>query len=99
MEHLQKVVDLYGDADIVLTTAEWEKVFTLGKGFLDIYSMLNAWAAEEERLLFHKVCLMRCVLLAWNTIVLENMKNKALGCQTILARFYVRGDAAAQFPA
>ena len=55
MEHLQQVVDLYGDADIVLTTAEWEKVFTLGKGFFDIYSMLNAWAEEEERLLFHKV--------------------------------------------
>ena len=55
MEHLQQVVDLYGDADIVLTTAEWEKVFTLGKGFSDIYSMLNAWAEEEERLLFHKV--------------------------------------------
>eukprot|EP00435_Cladocopium_sp_Y103_P046283 s399_g13.t1 len=29
MEHLQKVVDLYGDADIVLTTAEWEKFLEL----------------------------------------------------------------------
>ena len=55
MEHLQQVVDLYSDADIILTTAEWEKVFTLGKGFLNIYSMLNAWAQEQERLLFHKV--------------------------------------------
>jgi hypothetical protein len=55
MEHLQKVVDLYSEADIVLTEQEWEKVYTLGKGFLDIYSLLNGWAEEQERLLFHKV--------------------------------------------
>jgi hypothetical protein len=32
MEHLQEVVDLYGYADIVLATAEWEKI-PLVKGF------------------------------------------------------------------
>ena len=34
MEHLQKVVDLYGEADIVLTKQEWEKVYTLAKGII-----------------------------------------------------------------
>ena len=52
MERLQKVVDLYSEADIVLTQEEFEKVYTLGKGFLNIYSMLNA---GEDLFLFSKV--------------------------------------------
>lgn len=55
MEHLQKVIDLWSGADIILTTEEWQQTMTLGKGFLDTYSLLNQWAADEERMLFHKV--------------------------------------------
>lgn len=55
MEHLQKVVNIYDEEDIVLTIEKWTEVFTLAKGFLDTYSILNTWGEEEERLLFHKV--------------------------------------------
>ena len=55
MEHLQKVVDIFDEQDIVLTIEKWTEAFTLAKGFLDTYSLLNQWGEEEERLLFHKV--------------------------------------------
>lgn len=55
MEHLQKVVGIFDEQDIVLTIEKWTEAFTLAKGFLDTYSLLNHWGEEEERLLFHKV--------------------------------------------
>ena len=48
MEHLQKVVDIYDEEDIVLTIEKWTEVFTLAKGFLDTYSILNQWGEEEQ---------------------------------------------------
>ena len=55
MECMVKLVELYDNADIFLEEKEWNKAFTLGKGFLDAYSLLNQWASEQNKLLFNIV--------------------------------------------
>ena len=49
MACMVKLVELYDNADIFLEEKEWNKAFTLGKGFLDAYSLLNQWAFEFIR--------------------------------------------------
>ena len=51
-----KLVELYDNADIFLEEKEWGTAFTLGKGFLDSYSLLSEWACEQDLKLFHIVC-------------------------------------------
>ena len=55
MESMVKLVELYDNADIFLEEKEWKKAFTLGKGFLDAYSLLHQWASEQNKLLFNIV--------------------------------------------
>jgi len=55
MKCMVKLVELYDNADIFLENKEWKKAFTLGKMFLDAYSLLNQWASEQNKLLFNIV--------------------------------------------
>jgi len=60
MQHMHKLVELFGLADIVPTHAEFNKAMTFAKGFLDNYSWLNDWALEEGKLLFTKCLSSTC---------------------------------------
>ena len=55
MQEMHNLVMLFDMADMVPTAEEHKKAMAFAKGFLDNYSMLNAWALEEGNLLFHKV--------------------------------------------
>ena len=55
MQEMHNLVELFDLADIVPEAEEHKKAMAFAKGFLDNYSMLNAWALEEGNLLFHKV--------------------------------------------
>ena len=50
-----KLVELYDNADIFLEEKEWSTAFTLGKGFLDAYSLFSQWACEQDLKLFNIV--------------------------------------------
>ena len=55
MQNMQDLMGIFDKADVVPTAAEHKEAMTLGKGFLDHYSMLHTWALEEGKHLFHIV--------------------------------------------
>ena len=55
MESMKALVELFDSADVFLSQEEYSKATSLAKEFLDTYSVLNQWALEEGKYLFHIV--------------------------------------------
>ena len=73
---LEKLVQLWDEADIFLTAGEYAKAKALGKGFLDSYKWLHEWSLEKGRNSFHVVAKHHTFIhLLWNSKYLNPRKH------------------------